>query len=292
LPAPVYALGFVRSYAEQLGLDPEEIASRFKREIADYSSRPLHFPLPIAEGGTPKGAVLLLGAMIAIGAYAAWYLTSSPRVDMANVVAPVPDRLERMLDHRDAAERANSSGHQAADRMSSSAGPERGTEVMPPPASGAPTSPPPAATPNASPSTNVVHQQEAAPFSEHVAGAGTASPAIGQAGRAQAAEPPSQAASATAETGRIILKAKAESWVEVRDPARNAKLLARLLKTGDVYVIPDRPGLELLTGNAGGLVVTVDGEVAPPLGKDGVVRRGIPLEPEALRTATAGSNMR
>jgi cytoskeleton protein RodZ len=121
----------------------------------------------------------------------------------------------------------------------------------------------------------------------------TASPAVGQAGgKALAAEPPSQAASATAETGRIILKAKAESWIEVRDPARNAKLLARLLKTGDVYVIPDRPGLELLTGNAGGLVVMVDGEVAPPLGKDGVVRRGIALEPEALRTATAGSSMR
>ena len=108
--APVYALGFVRSYAEQLGLDPEEIASRFKKEIADYSSTPLHFPLPIAEGGTPKGAVLLLGAMIAIGAYAGWYLTSSPRVDMAHVVAPVPDRLERMLDHRDAPEPANSPG--------------------------------------------------------------------------------------------------------------------------------------------------------------------------------------
>ena len=53
----------------------------------------------------------------------------------------------------------------------------------------------------------------------------------------------------------------------MRDPARNAKPLARLLKTGDVYVIPDKPGLELLTGNAGGLVVMVDGEVAPPLEK-------------------------
>jgi cytoskeleton protein RodZ len=131
LPAPVYAVGFVRSYAEQLGLDPEEIASRFKREIAGYSLRPLRFPLPTVEGGTPKGAVLLLGAMIAIGAYAAWYLTSSPRVDIANVVAPVPDRLERMLDHRDSTQRADSSRPQSADRTLWSAAPERASDVQP-----------------------------------------------------------------------------------------------------------------------------------------------------------------
>jgi cytoskeleton protein RodZ len=302
LPGPVYALGFVRSYAEQLGLDAEEIARRFKREIADHSATPLRFPLPIAEDGTPKGAVLLLGAMITIGAYAAWYFTSSPRIEMARVVAPVPDRLERMLDHRDAVEPATSSQPAAADRTLSSAGPERETEIMPPLVPGAPsptldvpapTRPLPAATPSASLSTSVVHQEDSTPSSERIAGVETASPAVGQAGgKALAAEPPSQTASATEETGRIILKAKAESWVEVRDPARNAKLLARLLKTGDVYIIPGKPGLELLTGNAGGLVVTVDGEVAPPLGKDGVVRRGIALEPEALRTATAGSSMR
>ena len=178
LPAPVYALGFVRSYAEQLGLDPEEIASRFKKEIADYSATPLHFPLPIRKAARRRGRpasrrdnrnrrVCRL------------VFTSSPRVDMAHVVAPVPDRLERMLDHRDAPEPANSSRPQAADRVLSIADPERETQIMPPAASDAPsptldapvlTSPPLAATPSASPSANVVHQQEAVPSSEHRAG--------------------------------------------------------------------------------------------------------------------------
>lgn len=104
LPAPVYALGFVRSYAEQLGLDAEEIVRRFKSEIASFGAEaPLHFPVPIAgEGGTPKGAVLLLGAIIALGAYATWYITSSHRIDMAQIVSPVPDRLEKLLNARDA----------------------------------------------------------------------------------------------------------------------------------------------------------------------------------------------
>jgi hypothetical protein len=61
LPAPVYALGFVRSYAEQLGLDAEEIVQRFKSEIANRSpGAPSHFSLPIpAEPGTPRGASAL-----------------------------------------------------------------------------------------------------------------------------------------------------------------------------------------------------------------------------------------
>jgi cytoskeleton protein RodZ len=52
------------------------------------------------------------------------------------------------------------------------------------------------------------------------------------------------------------------------------------------------PGLKLLTGNAGGLVVMVDGQVAPPLGKDGIVRRGIALDPDSLRKGTEGSSPR
>ncbi len=92
---------------------------------------------------------------------------------------------------------------------------------------------------------------------------------------------------------RIVLKAKADSWVEVRDPATKATLLARLLKSGDVYEVPDKPGLELLTGNAGGLVVMVDGQLAPPLGRDGMVRRDIDLSmPTSLRSAIDGAGLR
>ncbi len=71
--------------------------------------------------------------------------------------------------------------------------------------------------------------------------------------------------------------------VEVREAQTNSLLAARLLKTGDVYRVPDRPGLRLVTGNAGGLVVTVDGEVAPALGREGVVKRGVPLDADVLR---------
>jgi cytoskeleton protein RodZ len=83
---------------------------------------------------------------------------------------------------------------------------------------------------------------------------------------------------------RVTLVATARSWVQVRGPD-DSLVLTRLLRPGDRYNVPDRPGLTLHTGNAGGLQVMVDGRELGDLGADGEVRRGILLEPQAL---TAG----
>jgi cytoskeleton protein RodZ len=60
-------------------------------------------------------------------------------------------------------------------------------------------------------------------------------------------------------------------------------LLTRILRAGDTYRVPDRGDITLMTGNAGGLEVIVDGENLGVLGKAGAVRRDIPLEPDRLR---------
>ncbi len=86
--------------------------------------------------------------------------------------------------------------------------------------------------------------------------------------------------------GRVMLRAKEESWVQVRD-ADNAPVITRVLKPGDFVRVPDRSGLTLLTGNAGALEVLVDGEVVPPIGPRGQVRRDIALDPERLKSGTA-----
>jgi cytoskeleton protein RodZ len=80
----------------------------------------------------------------------------------------------------------------------------------------------------------------------------------------------------------IELRAKSDSWIQVRDG--DDLLLTRLLRQGEVYTVPDRNGLTLMTSNAGGLEVFVDGELMPPLGDVGVVHRGVPLSADRLRT--------
>ena len=116
--------------------------------------------------------------------------------------------------------------------------------------------------------------------------------------REVAAVPPENDASAgTTRTGRvfgadnadsrILVRAKMNSWIQVRDDNGNRLLLTRLLRTGDTYRVPNRPGLKLLTGNAGALEILVDGEAVPSIGPVGAVRRSVALDIERLRQGTA-----
>ncbi len=81
---------------------------------------------------------------------------------------------------------------------------------------------------------------------------------------------------------RITLRATADSWVQVRDGAQNV-LLTRMLRAGDSYRVPNKADLWLLTGNAGGLEILVDGEPVAPLGPSGEVRRDVALDATALK---------
>ncbi|MFC3225629.1 helix-turn-helix domain-containing protein [Marinibaculum pumilum] len=106
--------------------------------------------------------------------------------------------------------------------------------------------------------------------------AGEAAPTAGG-----AADAPAQGRVFGTEQSRVVLRANADTWVQVEDAQRNL-LLTRVLKAGDIYRAPNQSGLVLMTGNAGGLVVEVDGEAIPSLGPRGAVRRNVSLDPERL----------
>ena len=88
---------------------------------------------------------------------------------------------------------------------------------------------------------------------------------------------------------RVIITARADSWVQVQGPD-NELLLTRILRPGDSYRVPDRPGLVMVTGNAGGLEIRVDDKLAPAIGPVGVVRRNIALDPDLLMVGAAAGN--
>jgi len=86
-------------------------------------------------------------------------------------------------------------------------------------------------------------------------------------------------------TVRIVIRATAESWIKIRD-ANQTVLREGFLKAGESYDVPDRPGVSMRTGNAGGLEISVDGKPAPPIGPSGAIRN-VSLEPQALISGTA-----
>jgi cytoskeleton protein RodZ len=89
---------------------------------------------------------------------------------------------------------------------------------------------------------------------------------------------------------RIVLRANGENWIEIREGGTERLVVARLFKPGETFDVPDSPDLRLLTGNAGGLEILVDGEPVPPLGAAGMVRRNVPLDAERLRSGELARN--
>jgi len=99
LPGTAYALGFIRSYADYLGLDIDEVVRRFKNEGATQEVKPsaLVFPVPIPESSVPGGAVIFIALALAIVAYGGWYLSTAKDGFLAELISPLPERLSTLL---------------------------------------------------------------------------------------------------------------------------------------------------------------------------------------------------
>jgi cytoskeletal protein RodZ len=318
LPGPTYAVGFVRTYADHLGLDSEKLVNRFKTEAAGLQTRAdLHFPAPLPEGKIPSGAVLVIAVVLAAAVYGAWIYMSSQDQQVAEIVPQLPNRISEIIKGKPAAQgtaappapsvAANTpSAPPAQDKRPAAAAPAPTSSAAPPapaappetaPAAIAPLTPqepaPSGSTPDTSATTDS-SESEVPPVPSEVpsdqlamrtdgpqpeASAGTASELGGM---------PQPKVYGTENSGaRIVIHAAADSWVEVRDSKSDELLLTRVLFKGDSYRVPDRAGLTLLTGNAGGLRIAVDGEDTPSIGPLGAVRRNVLLEPGPLKSGKA-----
>jgi cytoskeleton protein RodZ len=82
---------------------------------------------------------------------------------------------------------------------------------------------------------------------------------------------------------RIVINVNEKSWVEIRDET-GKKIVSRVLNEGDSFFVPDDANrMTMTTGNASGIELVVDGKELGAVGKRGEIRRNIPLEPESLK---------
>jgi len=291
LPGPAYAAGFVRAYGDHLGLDGAEILRRFRLEASGLDTKPdLSFPMPLEEKSVPGGAMLLVALILAVCGYGTWYYLSTGERSRPERITEVPVELLPLKPETPAAKSLPPPA--PATTPVKSVGPAVGLPSVPAPSSEAPapteasaapsdptsaavaslaTPPAPVVTPDLR-TTSVTTSESPRP--------GT-SPDIGS-GSLPGVEKgvPSSTYGAIDGPVRIVLAATTDSWIQIRD-ANRSLLFTGLLKPGERYRVPDRPGLSMRVGNAGGLDVTVDGKPVPPLGPAGAVRN-VALDPEAL----------
>ena len=312
LPATVYAIGFVRSYSELLDLDGDEVVRRFKDECAGISAKTvLVFPTPVPEGRMPSGAILMIAVLLAALSYGGWYYYSNQETQVVERSDFVPDRFIALSEQEPADTEATVRQSQPTYEPSAAnaaEGQPDGTALSADTVSD-PTPLSQARGDTLADAVGVPGFDEAPDTTLTVQTASTVSGAVDLAALPVAANaadgdlngdlaavllPPvapedEGGRSFGAADGEIVLRATGESWVQVND-ARGALVMTRVLRPGDTYVLPDTEGLRLITGNAGGLDILVDGQVTPSLGGTGVVVRDIVMDPQRLVNGTAASN--
>ena len=397
LPGPTYVSGFLRTYADYLGLDRNEILARYREEIGLGSRQKLTFPTPNYERRVPRGWLVIAGLAVVAIAYGGWHYYSTQNSKPADLVADAPSDASSdpklAAGANLAAERAEGAKSvEVASNDAAAAKTDEKSAAQPAAASLSANKEQPASTgaggslfnrdassssasgaSDASGATDAassagsagksknLFDQSSAPSSSSptVAAAGSAlttdanaaAPGEGEAAGnrldvpvadaddelplvAPSPDGTTPAATAAAETtvasleasgtevvptqadseptsamaeptvssdgaptegaaavptvaeARIVISAKADSWVQISGPG-NELIMTQILRPGERYSVPDREGLVLVTGNAGGLELIVDGQTMRALGPIGVVKRNIALNPETLRSKYA-----
>ncbi|MCK5384637.1 MAG: DUF4115 domain-containing protein [Alphaproteobacteria bacterium] len=228
LPGRVYAIGFVRSYAEYLELDGDKVVYLFKSQYMNGQSKiSLSFPIPVSETKIPT-LWLVSGALVLASVFMlAWHQFNKPDRSIVQDVALLPEHIENHVNEEILIDALDKPLQEAAAQGQS----------------------------------GVVDDKVGAQSAE---------------------EPEVENMGGIQQTG-IILKIIGNSWVEIKD-GDGGIMVSRVLEKGEEYFVPDNPGLSMSLGNAANVEIIVEGRALKPLGKDGDVRNGIPLNTTYLKT--------
>jgi cytoskeleton protein RodZ len=262
LPGRTYAVGFVRAYARHLGLDAEALVQQFKDEMSGQdAAKPVDLVFPVAqeEFRGPRGSIVALAMAVAMVIYGISYVTMPSRKSVATA-APADEVAAVVVETAKPAEPAPTQAAAADPKQAP-------VEVAVSFVAGGQTLPeqklPPAPALEPAPALTI----------------------------AQASGPSTPVETAKS-NARIVLKAIEPTYVQVRDvqqPRARSILVAKVFNVGESYDVPNRTGLVMQTGNAGGLQVEVDGRSLGVFGKSGEVITRIPLDPSYFLERMAAS---
>lgn len=274
LPARAYAVGFVRSYAEYLGLDSRHVVARYKAELdaLEAAASELHFPDASEERRLPKGTALIVALVVAAGAYGGWLLTKSTDEMMtARVAATVP---------APAAEEAQTPAGARGDSASAAT----------PSADAVPVVRVPGLVPAAPLEQNAFAPQslyEPAPAPAAVDADGLPLQDAGEVDMAALEEaatpdlpplPEGTPYGAENVDGRVVVRARRDgAWMRVEDGTGQV-LIEQTFNAGDSYRAPSRPGVILVARDASAFELMVDGQSLGLAGPPTLVLTGKSLD--------------
>lgn len=279
LPGMTYAVGFVRSYAQFVKLDAKEMVDTFKAEHAgeEAAKTSLNFTDPIDEDKLPGPMLIGAAAVGIVVLIIGWSLLSSDDegIELADNIPPAPvvGTASGQPTLADSSPLAgyNSGVIQSADQSATAADDTAASDA----------------------------QTAAAPANVAAAGNSAAVAADTAEAQGMVVRPalPSQRPVAVAPVpdipqqmitvkqrgkSRVVLEATQKSWVQVSDGSGRV-VYKKVMSAGEQFFVPDQPGMSLVTSNAGGLNIVVDGASVQSIGKSGEIVRGIQLDADDLK---------
>ncbi len=236
LPAPVYATGFIKNYAEFLGFDADAAVSEFKREAYGakrQASPELVFPDPMTTSMVPTKAAMFAGAGFLALVVVLGIIFALPSDETDIIEIPEPPIIAEPVE--------------TPQIVSTIQDQQTRTEIVMPEVS-----------------ENLLILPE------------TKEPEV-LADAVSLEEPVTPP-----KVSSVTIKALQTSWVEIADGQGNI-ILSRILKADETFDVPEGDGMKMITGNAGGILVLLNGQELPKLGSVGDVRRNLSLNPDDLR---------
>ncbi len=216
LPGKAYAIGFVRSYAEYLGLDSSEIIYLFKTQY--IGSKPkLSYPEIVHYKKIPNISLIIISLLFYGVFMFSWRAVNKVDPELMLQINPIPEDIKY---------------HVSKDILSNSIA--NNSEDV---------------TLNNPENTEAIEDMGSIKNKEY----------------------------------GVILNIINSSWVEIKDSSGQI-IISNILEKGDQYFVPDSPGLTMSLGNAANVEITINNRALMPLGKDGDVRRDIPLDTYYLKT--------
>jgi len=262
-PAIAYALGFLRSYAAFLGVDVSaEIQALKAQNEPKLHPATLDFPEAPEHKGSFSLTPILIGLVLLGAGYGVWSWYDqpaqptepvanaplSPEAPMGGTPAPVAPQADAPQPE------ASVSDAGPIDAVPEPALPE---ELAQSPVRGGGDSAM-AATMPATEDPGAVMEPEAEPTS-------TPAPPV-----------------AAAREGLITFTALEDSWIQIKSPAGRI-VKTGVLSQGETYTLPERQGLTMITGNAGGLSVQLGETMLGVIGKPGEIKQDVSLDAESLK---------
>jgi cytoskeleton protein RodZ len=261
LPGRTYAVGFVRTYSDYLGLDSVQCVERFKAEIAGRGETPrtVNLAADADETKLPQGWIVIAVVVLGLIAYGAYHLAVSADSLLHPPVSSVPAPL-MPPEHQQAQAQA-----QQAPKIAAPVPSVPLSQTPPAAVQSAPIAPPANATSTAVPGTPQSAEQILAALPKgQVFGEYNANP-------------------------RVVLRARTETKVLVQD-ASGKVFINRTLQPGDSYQVPDLVGLTLSTPNGGAVGIELDGQAMGFAGQDGKMTEAMSLNPQAVFDRFSGNS--